>query len=71
MSQPGHDPHSYNPMTNQRHLQGAILLAINVNTDTSNQIDLYQYSRHDLRLYISTRTYISCNTIIKAESQIK
>ena len=45
MSQPGHDPHSYNPMTNQRHLQGAILLAINVNTDTSNQIDLYTNTR--------------------------
>ena len=75
MSQPGHDPHGYNPMTNQRHytgrnlysyrcqyrhlqsidqclnqdtiytatilrlisaiIQGAILLAIDVNTETA------------------------------------
>ena len=45
------------------------MLAINDITDTSNQIDQYHYSRHDLRLYVSMRTSITSNTIIKAESQ--
>ena len=38
MSQTGHDPHGYNPMNYQRHYLGAILLAIGVNLDTSNQL---------------------------------
>ena len=50
-------------------IQGAILIAIDVNTDTSNQIDQYQYSRHDLRSCVSMRTSITSNTVIKAESQ--
>ena len=45
------------------------MLAINDITDTSNQIDQYHYSRHDLRSYVSMRTSITSNTIIKAESQ--
>jgi len=39
MSQTGHDPHGYNPVTYQRHNLGAIsLLAIGVNTNKSNQL---------------------------------
>ena len=34
MSQPGHNPHGYNPVTNK----DAILLAIDLNTDTSNKL---------------------------------
>ena len=38
MSQTGHDPPGYNPVTYLRHNLGAISLAISVNTDTSNQL---------------------------------
>ena len=34
MPQPGHNPHGYNPVTNK----DAILLAIDLNTDTNNQL---------------------------------
>ena len=69
MSQPGHNLHSYNPETNQRHYTGRDLVSYRCQHRNCNQIDQYQYLRHDLHPYVSRRTYITSNTVIKTELQ--
>ena len=62
MSQTEQNPHGYNPMNYQRHYLGAILLAIGVNLDTSNQlINANTQGTISIRMFQQNKITLQCN----------